>query len=108
MINKLRESWLYIVTGIGAVISILAYIFLKRGSKIDELNAKIDLATTEKKADILEVEIKHLQTNKDNIQKEQIELDKSLQNLQTKRVEIKEEVTKMTDPNKIVTYWNNN
>jgi uncharacterized protein (DUF3084 family) len=106
--SKLKSYWLYIVAAITGLVSLAIYIFTKRGDKINKLTAEIDLVKTEKQADVLETEIKHLQSNKENIEHEKKELDKTLKVLDTRREEIKEEVNNMKDPNKIVTYWNNN
>lgn len=109
MMNKIKEflatAWGYIVLVLGAIAGILIYTLQAKQKKIDALNAKIDLADTQKKADLIEADIKqHLDNNK-LLDKEVKELNKSLDLLAQKRQELaKTEPTK--SPDEIEDFWN--
>lgn len=105
--DKAKQIWGYVVAGVGALIGILLFFLSRKGKEVDALNAKINLAKTEKQADVLETEIKVLKTNKDNLNKHNEELDKALETVENKRVEIREEAKNLKDPKAIADYWNN-
>jgi len=107
-LNKLKEIWGWIVAVVGGAFGILLYILQRKGEKINALQAKVELAKAEKETDLIEAEIKHLKNNKNNLAKENKELDKSLQKVEEKRKQIAEDTKKLTDPKAIASYWNNN
>lgn len=106
--NKLKQWWGYIAAGLTAAASLALYIFMRRGDKVNELKAKVVLAGTEKQADVLETEIKHLKENKDNLKHENKELDKALGQLEEKRKEIADNAKDLKNPKDVADYWNNN
>lgn len=106
--NKLKEIWGYIAAGIVAIVGILVYIITRKGEEINALKAKIDMSETQKEADVIETEIKQAKARKDNLTKQNQELDKSLEQLKEKRKEIKKNVESLTDPEDIANYWDNN
>lgn len=104
--EKLKEIWGYVVAGVVGLIGVLVYIVTRRGDEINKLKSKVALTETQKQADALEVEIKQAQENKANLKKENQELDKTLQQLDSKREEIKKDVAELKDPKAIADYWN--
>jgi hypothetical protein len=107
--DKIKESlsaiWGWIVVVVGAAIGIMLYIIQAKQKKIDALNAKVELADTQKKADLIEVEIKQHLDNADLLDKEAKELNKSLDNLEQKRKEIAaSEKNKTSD--EVESFWN--
>jgi uncharacterized membrane-anchored protein YhcB (DUF1043 family) len=103
--NKIKEIWGYIVVGIGALIGVLLYIIQAKQKKINALNAKAELADTQKKADLVEVEIKEHLANNATLDKEVAELNKSLDKLAEKRKEIaSKEKNKTSD--EVEDFWN--
>lgn len=105
--NKIKEVWGWIVVGVGAIIGILLYVIQAKQKKINALNAKAALADTQKKADLVEVEIKQHLANNATLDKEVVELNKSLEALEQKRKEITAtEKNKSTD--EVENFWKKN
>lgn len=104
--TKLKEIWGWIVAFVVGAAGLFLYFFSRRGDKINELQAKINLSETTKQSDALESEIKKAQSNKDNLKKEQQELDRLMKENETKRAENKKKAEDLTDPNEIADYWN--
>lgn len=90
----------------GAV-AILAYVLSNKRKEVNALKAKIDLAETQKEADLIEVEIKQRMTNKDNLSQEVKELQKGLDALEEKRKQIASE-EKNKNSNDVEDFWRNN
>jgi len=90
-----------------AVVGIMLYIIQAKQKRINALNAKAELADTQKKADLVEVEIKqHLQQNA-TLDKEIKELNKSLDLLAQKRKDISaSEKNKTSD--EVEDFWKKN
>lgn len=106
--DKLKQIWGYVVAGVGALVGILLFFLSRKSKEVDALNAKIALAKTEKQADVLETEINILKFDKTNLAKHNAELDKSLQTVENRRAEIKEEAKNLKDPKEIAKYWEDN
>jgi len=106
--GKLKEFFGYVLALIVGLFGICVYVLSRRGEAIEELKTTVALAKTNKEADVLEAQVKDLRTNKNNLAKENEELDKVLKELDTRRVEMKEEATKLTNPQDIADYWANN
>jgi len=109
--NKIKETlssvWGWIAAGVVAAVGIMLYIIQAKQRKIDALNAQAELADTQKKADLVEVEIKkHLDQNA-TLDKEIKELNKSLESLDQKRKEIAaSEKNKTSD--EVEDFWKKN
>ena len=107
--NKIKEGlstiWGYIVLAGAAAIGILLYIVQAKQKKINALNAKTELADTQKKADLVEIEIKEHLANNATLDKEVKELNKSLDALEEKRKQIASEEKKKTSE-EIEDFWN--
>ena len=106
MFQKIKDAWLFIIGGLGAIIGILWFILKSKGDRIDELNAKIMLATTEREADLIEVEIKQMMQEKKLLKKELDEFDNSLLLLKEHRRKLRE-TEEAKSSNEIEDYWNN-
>ncbi len=106
--NAVKQFWAAVVAVVVGLVGLFLYFFSRRGDEINALKTKIALATTEKETDLLEVEIRQARDNQSNLAKQNKELDKTLQELDNKRVELKEEASKLKDPNDIAKYWENN
>lgn len=106
--DKLKQYLGYAVAAITALIGVLLYFLSRKRSEVEELHSEIALAKTEKEADVLEVQIKDLKSNKDNLDKHNQELDKTLEKLEVRRTEIKEETKNLKNPNDIANYWEHN
>jgi predicted RNase H-like nuclease (RuvC/YqgF family) len=102
--NKLKQIWGYIVVGIGALIGVLLYVIQFKQKKINILNAKIELANTQKQADLIEVEIKQHMVENATLDKEIKALQDSLSKLAERRKQIsKEEKNKTSD--EVEDFW---
>lgn len=106
--TKIKEFLGWIVAGLGAVLGIVLYMLSRKGKEVDALNAKIELAKTEKQTDLIEAEINTLKAEKETSKKHNQELDKSLSKLEEKRKQIPEDAKKLTNPKEVADYWNNN
>jgi Na+-translocating ferredoxin:NAD+ oxidoreductase RnfG subunit len=95
----------YIILGVVAVIGFLLYSLSNKKNEVNALKAKIDLADTQKKADLLEVEIKQRLENKQLLQKEVDELNKNLVLLAEKRAQIAKQEAGKT-PEEVEDFWN--
>lgn len=104
--NKLKEIWGWIVAFVVGAVGLFLYFFSRRGDEINALKAKVNLATTEKESDALESEINKAKERKDNLAKQNQELEKVSKQLDQKREDIKKKTSEMTDPNEIADYWN--
>lgn len=103
--QKIKDIWLYLVGIVGAIIGVLWYFLSLKNREVSALRAKLDLADTEKKSDLIEAEIKEIRNDKKRGKKELKEIDKVLKELDDKRKQIKEEVRGMSDE-EIIDYWN--
>lgn len=106
--EKLKQIWGYIAAGVLGLLGLFLYAFSRRGDQIASLHAEIDLASTQKQADVLESKINLLKADKTNIEQHNKELDKALVKVQDKRVEIAETAKNLKDPQAIAKYWENN
>jgi septal ring factor EnvC (AmiA/AmiB activator) len=104
--EKLKQYAGYLVLAVTAIIAILAYLLSGKGKKVAALQAKVDLADTQKKADLIESEINQAKAQKDNLVKENAALEKTSASLEAKRVEIKDTQAALTDPKAVADYWN--
>jgi len=102
--DSLSSIWEYIVLGVAALIGILIYIAKSKQKEINALKARIELVDTQKKADLIEVEIKQKFDNTNLLAKEITELENNLKLLEDKRKEIaKGETSKTSD--QIEDFW---
>lgn len=106
MLQKLKDACLWIIGGLGAIIGLLWFFLARKGDKIDELNAKIALVSTQREADLMEVEIKRLMQDKKLLKKELDELDISLLLLSQRRDKIAARESGRS-PEDIEEYWDN-
>ena len=104
----LKKHWAAISAGVAGLIGVLLYMFSSKSKEVASLNAKIDLAKTEKDADVIEAQVNALRADQNNAAKHNEELDKSLQKVQDKRVEVAAQAKQLTDPKAIADYWAKN
>lgn len=109
MIQKIKDFFSslvgYIFLGLAAIIGILLYSLTNKKKEINSLKAKVDLADTQKKVDLLEVEIRQRLENKQAMKKEVDELNKSLLYLEERRKQIAQEESGKK-PNEVEDFWN--
>ena len=105
--ETIKKYWATIAGLFAGFVGLLLFLLSRKGAEVDALHAKIALAKTEKEADVLEAQIQALKTNKNNLAKHNDELDKALETVENKRVEIREEAKNLKDPKAIADYWNN-
>lgn len=103
--NKIKEffsTWTTkIITALVLIVGFLTYFLKFKNKELEALNAKINLAKTQKEADLLEVEIKSKLQVADASQAEANALQSSLDALEEKRKQLPG-----TDHNP-EDYWNN-
>jgi hypothetical protein len=87
---------------LGAVVGVLAYLYVRKSEELNSAKAKLDLADTQKSVDLIEAEIKQKQQQRDLAKHEQEGLDKALDLVAQKRQSIKEAKTDQ----EIEDYWN--
>jgi uncharacterized membrane protein YgaE (UPF0421/DUF939 family) len=107
--NKIKDFlnnvWTITIAVLGGILGILLYFLKLKQREINALKAEISLVDTQKKADLLEVSIKQRLENKDLLQKEIEELNKSLALLEEKRKSLaKNEQNKTYE--QIENFWN--
>lgn len=105
MLQKLKDAWLWIVGALGAIIGLLWFFLASKNARIDELNARIALAETQKQADLLELEIKNMMQEKGLLKKELDELSTSMLLLSEQRRRIAA-VEEGKTPDEIEDHWN--
>lgn len=88
-----------------AAVGILLYYLNGKNKQINALHAAIDLADTQKKADVLETDIKQRLDNQDLLQKEVDGLNQGLVKLDEQRKNIAAQEQNKT-PNQAEDFWN--
>lgn len=104
--ETIKKYWAALAGLVAGFIGLLLFFLQKKNKEVEELNAKVDMAKTEKETDVLESQIKTLRADKDNLAKHNDELDKSIQKVQDKRVEVAAQAKELKDPKAIADYWN--
>ena len=94
-----------IIAVLVAAVGVLIYIVQNKQAKLNAINAQVQLADTQQKADVLEANINQLLSNKTLIQKEVDGLNQALVALQQKRTQIATQSAQQTDQ-QAVDYWN--
>lgn len=102
-----KKYWTAIAAGVIGFVGLLLWMLSGKKKEVAALNAQIDLVKTEKQADILENQIQQIKADQSIKAIHTAELDKSLQVLQDKRVQVVEDAKKLTDPKAIADYWSN-
>lgn len=93
-----------IVVILTGAVAILAYILSNKRKEVNALKAQADLASTQKEADLVEVQIKERMQSKDALTKEVTELQKGLDTLEEKRKQIAE-TEKNKNPDQVEDFW---
>lgn len=101
------NAWLVITLVLGAAVGILLYYINGKHKEINALKSQIDLADTQKKADLIEADINAKLANQDLLQKHVDELNKSLVLLQDQRKQIPAQEQDKT-PDQVEDYWKKN
>lgn len=94
-----------VIAILGASIGILMYIITLKNKQNNALKAKIELADTHKKADLIEVEIKQKLQDNAILKKESDNLNAALVQLEEQRKKI-EENSKNQNPQDAENFWN--
>jgi hypothetical protein len=97
--------WAKVAAAATILFGIMWYIINLRGKKVNELQAKLDLADTHKKVDLIEVEIKAKLEDNKVLDKERQEYDNMLKALEDKRNNIPKDQSGKT-PQQAEEYWN--
>lgn len=105
--ETIKKYWVALAGLVTGFVGLLLFMLQKKGKEVDALNAKVDMAKTEKEADVLEAQIKDLRSDKDNLAKHNEELDKTIQKVQEKREQVAADAKNLKDPKAIADYWNN-
>lgn len=92
---------------LSGAVAVLAYVLSNKRKEVNALKAKIDLAETQKEADLIEVEIKQRMANKDSLTHEVKDLQKGLDALEEKRKQIASD-EKNKSSNDVEDFWRNN
>lgn len=100
----LSSVWLKLAAVAAIVYGVMAIILAKKNKQIEELTAKIDLADTQKKADVLESQIKEKRKEAELAQRDIDALDEALVVLEEKRKSLKED-SALVNPED---YWSKN
>ncbi len=106
--EKIKEffvgTWAKVVAGLTVVIGLLWYFINLKNRKINALEAKIDLAETQKESDLIEAEIKQKQDQQGLLKKEQDEHARLLKELEEKRANLPNDQANKTNE-EIESYW---
>ncbi len=103
--QKLSNAWAYIALAVAGIVGILVYFYKGKQKDINALKAQIDLAETQKQADLLEVQINQKKDSSELLKKEVDELDKASVQLYEKRKAIAGQETSKTEEEALNT-WN--
>ena len=106
--DKIKQIWGFVVAGVVGIIGLMLFIFTRKNPEVEELKTKAALANTQKEADLVEVQVKILKTDQNNLAKHNEQLDKVLETVENRRVEIKEEQKNLKDPKQVAQYWDKN
>lgn len=101
----LKTSWAYLILVVTGLITLLTYLLNRKNSEITYLQSQLANITTQKQADVLEVQIKEKMDNVDLHQKDIDAHQKILDHLEIKR----KEITKLQQgktPQQIEQHWN--
>ena len=97
-------TWAKIVAGLTVIIGLLWYFINLKNKKINALEAKIDLAETQKESDLIEAEIKQKQDQQGLLKKEQEEHARLLKELEEKRAKLPDDQINKSKE-EIEKYW---
>ncbi len=100
-----KNIYVNIITILSAVVGFLLYWLSLKNRERNMLKTKIELADDQKKADLIEIEIKEHLENKKLLKKEIDDRKQLLEDLKEKRKKIQKKNEKMTDK-EIEDYWN--
>lgn len=106
--KKFKDFWFWLIAGLGGLCAFLWYFLSRKNLEVNSLKTKINFIETQKQADLLEVEIRHRQQEKSNSEKERLELQRALEDLKLKRLDIKQQAEKLKNPKDVADYWENN
>jgi hypothetical protein len=95
----------YVIIGLTAALGAVVYILLNKKQEINALKAQIDLADTQKKVDLIEVDIKQRLEDKQLMQKQVDELNNSLLYIEERRKQLQSEEANKK-PDEVEDYWN--
>lgn len=101
----LKKYWDFIIGGLGAVIGLLWYFLTLKNREARKYKTAVEMANTQREADLVEIEIKQLKGEKKLTKTEIKKLDEQLKNLSKKRENINEKVKNMTSE-EIIEFWN--
>lgn len=101
----LKSTWTKVAGALGVIIGLLLYYINLKNKQNAALQAKIDLADTQKKVDLIEVDIKNKLDNHKMLQKEVSDHEEALKKLEQKRTQIADQQKNLTS-DQITDYWN--
>lgn len=102
----LKKTWHKVVLVLGAVIGFLLYWLSLKNKKLAAYKAKIELVKTQRQADLLEIEIKEIMTDRKLLKKEREDLEQALKLLEEKRNSLKGKSNKKRTVKDVESYWN--
>lgn len=103
MVTLLKKYWEIVAVAVMAVIGVLLALFESKSGQVDALQAQVNLADTNKKADVIEAKVQEQLANANATQK-QINTDQTtVAALEAKRAELPQQDLSSTQ---IETYWN--
>ena len=106
MWNKTKEFFGWIAAAVVAIIAYLIYSLKRKEAEVIQLKTKEKLNEADKESAVMDTEIKHLEEEKENIQKDIDKADTEAVTLQdAKEQAIKKEKDRKT--NEVTDYWNN-
>jgi septal ring factor EnvC (AmiA/AmiB activator) len=98
------NTWAKIVAALTILLGILWYFLSLKNKKINALEAKVDLAETQKEADLIEAEIREKRDQEGLLKKEAEEHERLLKDLEEKRKQLPDDQANKT-PSEIEKYW---
>lgn len=99
------DTWAKIAAAVTILLGIAWYFLSLKNKKINALEAKIDLAETQKEADLIESEIRQKREEQSKLKKEVQEDERLLKELEEKRANLPNDVDNKT-PKEVEDYWN--
>jgi hypothetical protein len=103
--EALKSIWAKVVAVLGAAVGLLLYFLSLKNKQANALKAQIDLVDTQKKADLIEVDIKQKLDAEKMLKKEVADHEQALVQLEEKRKEIAQQQDNKS-PKEIEDYWN--
>lgn len=103
--NRVKQWWGWIVTGVVGAISLFLYLYSKKNELVEALTMQLTLAKTQKEVDLIEAQVNKLKATEARTAQEIKDLELLEIAIESKRYDINKAVENLKDPREIAEYW---